>query len=152
YFAYGSNLWEHQMRQRCPTSKAIGLAKLKGCRWFISETGSANIEQDSEAETFGFLYSIKPADEAVLDSREGVPDRHTKVVVVVSFWPDATSEFAERKAQQVEALVYIDRKNLQTGQPKKEYIYRMNQGIQDAIAKGMPQEYVQDVMRKYIPE
>lgn len=156
YFAHGSNLWEHQMQQRCPTSRIIGLAKVKGYRWFISSTGSANIEQDSEAETFGLLYSIKPADEAVLDSREGVPDRHTKEINVVSLWSQSTTgSHDEGDPQQVEegnALVYIDRKNLQDGQPKKEYIYRMNQGIQDAVARGMPQAYVDGVMRKYMPE
>ena len=36
--------------------------------------------------------------------------------------------------------------------PKKEYIYRMNQGIADAVKMGVPEKYVEEVMRKFIPE
>ncbi|KAK4501161.1 hypothetical protein PRZ48_006967 [Zasmidium cellare] len=147
YFAYGSNLWEHQMQQRCPASKLIGVARLEGHRWFISSTGSANITADSGAETFGLVYSLQPTDKAVLDSREGVPDRHSKETATVSL---STPTGAGK--QEVEALVYIDDKHLQPGQPKGQYVYRMNQSISDAIKRGMPEGYVRDVLRAFIPE
>ena len=36
--------------------------------------------------------------------------------------------------------------------PKREYIYRMNKGIDDAVDEGVPEKYVEKVMRKFIPE
>lgn len=49
-------------------------------------------------------------------------------------------------------LVYIDRERLSADRPKKEYIYRMNMGIRDAMKMGVPKEYVDEVMRKFIPD
>jgi hypothetical protein len=51
-----------------------------------------------------------------------------------------------------EMLVYVDRKRTTPDVPREEYVYRMNQGIRDALALGVPEEYVRDVMRKFIPE
>ena len=48
-------------------------------------------------------------------------------------------------------LVYIDRNRTTNSEPKKEYIHRMNEGIRDALAMGVPKKYVQDIMRKFIP-
>ena len=35
-FAYGSNMWDAQMAKRCPQSKKIGVARLRGYRWIVS--------------------------------------------------------------------------------------------------------------------
>lgn len=43
YFAYGSNLRDAQMAARCPDSRKIGLARLRGYRWIITTRGYANI-------------------------------------------------------------------------------------------------------------
>jgi len=43
YFGYGSNLWLHQMSQRCPESKYLGVGRLNGFRWNISPRGYANV-------------------------------------------------------------------------------------------------------------
>jgi gamma-glutamylcyclotransferase len=49
-------------------------------------------------------------------------------------------------------LVYIDRQRTTPDVPRKEYIYRMNQGISDAIKLGMPQDYVDGAIRRFIPQ
>ena len=49
-------------------------------------------------------------------------------------------------------LVYIDRERTAPSEPKEEYVYRMNKGIDDALALGVPKKYVDEVMRKFIPE
>jgi gamma-glutamylcyclotransferase len=49
-------------------------------------------------------------------------------------------------------LVYIDRNRTEPEIPKREYVYRMNMGIRDAMAEGMPADYVNDVLRKFIPD
>lgn len=48
-------------------------------------------------------------------------------------------------------LVYINREMTDEGEILKEYISRMNCGIKDAIKEGLPREYVEQVLRRWIP-
>ncbi len=58
----------------------------------------------------------------------------------------------EVNPERVPMLVYIDFSRVEDSTPKKEYVYRMNQGIEDALKEGVPKEYIERVMRKFIPE
>lgn len=104
YFAFGSNLWQHQMSLRCPSSPFIGLARLRGYKWFINARGYANIapippsdEQQSQPEDYttevwGLVYTLSPPDEAQLDRNEGVPEAYQKEFVAgIDFWPAAAA-------------------------------------------------------------
>ncbi|KAF2164478.1 hypothetical protein M409DRAFT_25356 [Zasmidium cellare ATCC 36951] len=185
YFGYGSNLWRHQMRKRCPTSKYLGIARLKSYKWIIYDRGYANIveikddedktiwKHDYRKEVWGLVYSLEPSDEARLDVNEGVPIAYTKEWIECEFWPTSESNddaFASeqfpnelesakgkpdtsKEPKKVEMLVYINREGTDgDNDSKKEYIYRMNMGIKDALKEGMPNEYVKQVLREYIPE
>ncbi|KAI5243148.1 hypothetical protein E4T43_04334 [Aureobasidium subglaciale] len=163
YFGYGSNLWQHQMHMRCPTSEYLGIARLDNYRWMINDRGYANVvqvEANSSAEpsysnvVYGLVYSLQPSDEEDLDMNEGVPFAYTKENLPVSFWPkEKEGEFIDphKHAKKQDMLVYIDRERLVDDKPKHEYIYRMNMGIHDALKEGVPEDYVQEVMRKFIP-
>lgn len=48
-------------------------------------------------------------------------------------------------------LVYINREMTDEGEIRKEYISRMNCGIKDAVKEGLPTEYVEQVLRRWIP-
>lgn len=48
-------------------------------------------------------------------------------------------------------LVYINREMTDEGEIQKEYISRMNCGIKDAVKEGLPREYVEQVLRRWIP-
>jgi hypothetical protein len=49
--------------------------------------------------------------------------------------------------------VYVDNNNVTEGDPKDEYIGRMNVAIDEVVKDwGMPQWYVDGVLRNYIPE
>ncbi|KAK4552289.1 hypothetical protein LTR86_010459 [Recurvomyces mirabilis] len=170
YFGYGSNLWKHQMQQRCPTSKFLGIARLNGYKWIINERGYANVVQieskedgdeegkkhDYGEEVWGLVYSLEKKDETNLDRNEGVPRAYTKEWMQVDYWKASTEPddlaCQERKAKKVDMLVYINRKQISEAEPKEEYIYRINMGIKDAVKEGMPEEYVRQVMRRFIPE
>ena len=163
YFGYGSNLWLHQMHQRCPTSKYLGIARLNDYRWQINERGYANVVEITDSkgekhsykdEVWGLVYSLETKDEKNLDRNEGVPIAYTKEDLEVDFWEAGhnTPPEVEKKPKQVKMLVYINRKMVSPDKPKKEYIYRMNMGIKDAVEEGVPTEYVKQVMRKFIPE
>lgn len=161
YFGYGSNLWLHQMSTRCPTSTYLGVARLPHYTWLINSRGYANIvERNSSAPSYsdhvyGLVYSLLPSDEKQLDRNEGVPVAYTKELIRCEFWPGNTYEKVNTSsppAETREMLVYIDRNRTTPDVPRDEYVYRMNQGIRDALERGVPAEYVRDFMRKFIPE
>ena len=173
YFGYGSNLWRQQMEQRCPHSEYKGVARLNDYKWLIDERGYANVVEISrhkteteedlsvpsaksyEDEVWGLVYTLQPSDEARLDRNEGVPVAYTKEWLVCDFWPVKDGDGPANltvKPEQVDMLVYINREQVTPSAPKKEYIYRMNKGIDDAVDEGVPEKYVEKVMRKFIPE
>lgn len=136
YFAYGSNLWQQQMQNRCPGSQNIGMGVLKGFRWIISTRGYANIIESSSDEVHGVIYKISAPDEDSLDVCEGVHlGCYTKETIrVVSI------------DQTVECLVYID-PITDEGNPKAEYVERINKGISDT---NLPADYVHTHIRRFI--
>tara|TARA_R110002003_G_scaffold193_15_gene15041 strand:+ start:9780 stop:10421 length:642 start_codon:yes stop_codon:yes gene_type:complete len=172
YFGYGSNLWLHQMSIRCPDAKYLGIARLNNYTWIINDRGYANVvdipsppttaqSDEYDNTVYGLVYSLTPADEVRLDRNEGVPIAYTKEHLDCDFWsagapstPDSRhAKIDTRKAPDCsrEMLVYIDRQRVTADEPRREYIYRMNRGIADAVELGVPEEYVERVMRKFIP-
>lgn len=167
YLGYGSNLWQAQMDRRCPTSEYLGIGRLNGCRWMINERGYANVVNTSEPArmlpgssipitnvSYGLVYSLQPKDEEGLDINEGVPIAYEKEYLSADFWPirnDGKPIDVRDRPEKVDMLVYINRKQVTDSKPKDEYVYRMNMGIKDAIKEGVPQEYVDKTMRRFIP-
>ncbi|KAK5118478.1 hypothetical protein LTR62_002993 [Meristemomyces frigidus] len=166
YFGYGSNLWREQMEQRCPTSQYQGIARLQGYAWIINERGYANIvelagklshgEDDGTVgnEVWGLVYSLEAKDERNLDRSEGVPYAYTKECLTVDYWHfdhDGKGRRVE-ESRKLEMLVYIDRVRVSVARPRDEYVVRMNKGIEDALVMGVPKEYVEEVLRKFIAE
>lgn len=171
-----SNLWLSQMHLRCPQSTYVGTARLPGYKWIIDTRGYANIVQTSspshspsnpnpntntnstEDEVWGLVYTLTPPDERNLDKNEGVPVAYTKENLTVEFFPASSSpssspsSSASESAKRIPALVYIDRTRTAESEPKQEYIYRMNRGIEDALRMGVPEEYVERVLRRFIPD
>ncbi|KAK1833067.1 gamma-glutamylcyclotransferase [Podospora conica] len=158
YLGYGSNLWQDQMARRCPASPFTGVGRLRGYRWIINSRGYANIvptHADAD-EVWGLTYELPPADEAQLDINEGVPHAYEKRTLAVEFWPKGTlppGDATPPPASTVEMLVYIDfkRNSGEGNRPRDEYVHRMNRGIRDALREGVPQGYVDGVVRGYVP-
>lgn len=183
------------MHQRCPSSKFLGIVRLKGFRWIIYQRGFANIVEveshkeeegtekgDYRNEVWGMMYSLEEEDEKLLDEREGVPVAYRKEWIECEFWTvpevaaasasssreeevskeDVKKEVKEEKKKRKPAditkrpgkekmLVYINREMTDEGEIRKEYISRMNCGIKDAVQEGLPREYVEQVLRRWIP-
>jgi len=147
YFGYGSNLWLDQMARRCPESKLVGLGIFRGWKWFINNRGYANVIRSPEDLVYGLVYEISPSDEASLDRAEGVPLVYSKKTM------DIELQLAGNGRKSVaQSLVYIDESRVDEGPPKEEYIHRMNMGIKDAAARGLPRWYIDKYMRKFIPD
>lgn len=51
----------------------------------------------------------------------------------------------------IRGLVYVDQMRTQPGKINQEYIGRMNRAIRESVELGIPQAWVDAVMRKYIP-
>lgn len=175
YFGFGSNLWLEQMHIRCPSSTYIGLARLNNYKWIINDRGYANVVElpssqktstspfNSSAEdystvVYGMVYTLTPTDEAQLDKNEGVPVAYTKELLECDFWsadpesPLNPIDTTQPPSSSPKMLVYIDRQRVTPSKPRDEYVYRMNQGIRDALMVGVPKRYVEQVMREHIPE
>lgn len=149
------------MATRCPTSTYLGIARLPHYTWLINDRGYANVVEANSSsshysdEVYGLVYSLLPEDEKRLDRNEGVPIAYTKELIACEFWPGENHEKIDTGVPPLEKtsmLVYIDRSRTTPDKPREEYVYRMNQGIRDAVERGVPEEYVRDVMRKFIPE
>lgn len=153
------------MHIRCPTSTYLGVARLPNYHWIINDRGYANVvetppsttqnpQEDYSDVVFGLVYGLEPEDEQRLDKNEGVPEAYTKEELSCDFWRGTTERRVDTGREpdaKVKMLVYIDQKRVEADEPRKEYIYRMNKGIADALGRGVPEQYVEDVMRKFIP-
>ena len=143
------------MSLRCPSSQFLGVGRLPEYCWIINDRGYANVvSATSEASVYGLVYSLTPSDEGALDRNEGVPYAYTKEILPVNFWGSKDGSVLVdigMDAETREVLVYIDRKRTNDDKPKEEYIYRMNMGIKDGVRHGIPRDYVDQVLRKYIP-
>ena len=99
-------------------------------------------------------YELREQDEATLDLNEGVPECYEKLVLAVELWPSSASERVDVRnvrPESREMLVYVDRGRIEPAQPRAEYVHRMNFGLVDALACGVPASYVDGVVRKFIP-
>ena len=125
------------MQHRCPDHRIVGRGSAKGYRWIISKRGYANIVKSDEDEVHGVIYEISESDECSLDRCEGVDcGGYRKEMIVV-----------ESEGQCRECLVYVDFIE-EEGEPREEYIERVNKGISDS---GLPSRYVDGCVRKFIP-
>ena len=158
YFGYGSNLWLHQMSLRCPSSAYVGVARLPRYRWIINSRGYANIVSSTSAadEVYGLVYTLTHTDETQLDINEGVPHCYTKEIMRVELWAPESRDTGDTatgatQCREADLLVYIDQHRKIEDIPKQEYVHRMNMGVRDALEMGIPKDYIDQVIRKFIP-
>jgi gamma-glutamylcyclotransferase len=77
YFAYGSNMNWNQMRERCPSSRFVGIAVLRDHKLaFTRESvnrgcGVADVVAEDGAQVWGVVYEIADLDVGKLDTSEG---------------------------------------------------------------------------------
>ncbi|MDI1488057.1 MAG: hypothetical protein OHK93_007331 [Ramalina farinacea] len=148
------------MRLRCPSSTYKGVGRLQNYSWIINERGYANVVLSNASpsssppeEVYGLIYSLEPSDERSLDRNEGVPHVYGKKMINIQYWPATSDEPVDisSKPERKDMLVYVDYDRVKEAKPKQEYIHRMNEGIRDALAAGVPKEYVATILRKFIP-
>lgn len=95
---------------------------------------------------YGLVYRINAKDEKLLDGYEGVPIAYEKKMLTVEHLGVGGEQ------SKIRALVYVNDTLKEEGPIRTEYIYRMNMAIKDAIAEGVPQEYIDKYLRPFVPE
>ncbi|KAI0837112.1 hypothetical protein F5Y06DRAFT_92183 [Hypoxylon sp. FL0890] len=112
---------------------------------------------------YGILYRMHPDDEYTLDRLEVVPWVYERVLVNVTrvsaptaktMCEDETGDPLKKakKTEEVQAYAYVDFSKTLSTVAKGEYVDRMNRGISEAMDQwGLPQSYVDAVMRHFVP-
>lgn len=124
----------------------------------------------SEDTVYGVLYEMDLRDEKRLDGFEGIDtnaeDADGEAIDVdvrpkeqgngsynkwfveanVLKWLDGRDD-----SEAVTALVYVDENCVTLSGPNFEYIARMNRGIRESVELGVSQQWVDEVIRKFIP-
>ena len=121
YFAYGSNMDEYQMSNRCPGAKIAGMGRLEGYRFLINSRGVATIVPAPGHEVRGVIWMLNKEHERSLDGYEGVQyGTYNKVTLKITL----------EDGQLVFALFYIA-KDSQPGRPRPGYLEKIVRAAQD---------------------
>ena len=118
YLAYGSNMSEEQMNERCNDHQLVGPVFLKDyCLNFrASSTGYyATLDEKKDHQVAGILWLISKEDESILDGYEGVESACYYKKTVSVDW----------KNEMVDALVYLIPESREQGQPPQWYVQRI---------------------------
>jgi len=131
YFAYGSNLNQKQMLERCPDSKPRFVATLPNYKLvFVGWSrqwrgGVASIKPFRGERVPGAIYEISDRDLRRLDScegyREGYPGDYNRLNVTVF----------DEKGESIAATTYIKARQSEETPPSQEYLSIMQQGYRD---------------------
>ena len=120
YFAFGSNLYQKQMKKRCKDSKYIGCHKLKGYKLVFRHMyyggGVADVERKKNSEVLGAIYRISKKDEKKLDVYEDFPILYKKLYF---------------KYYNKKVMTYIMNKKTQFRYPTERYLNVIKQGYKD---------------------
>ena len=124
YFAYGSNLNQKQMKERCPDSKPLFTAVLPNYKLvFVGWSrqwrgGVASIKSFRGERVRGAIYEVTEACLQRLDRYESGYNR-LKVTVV------------GEDDEPIEATTYVKTGRLEDATPSKEYLAIIQQGLRD---------------------
>jgi len=127
YFAYGSNLNQRQMLERCPDSEPKFIATLPNYKMvFVGWSrqwrgGVASIRPFRGERVPGAIYEVSDRDLKRLDSYEGYPRSYTRLNITVF----------DEGGEPIKAITYIKSGQSDEAQPSKEYLALIQQGYRD---------------------
>ncbi len=125
--AYGSNLNEARMRQRCPGAEVFGKSVIVGYRMLFKQsmTGAyATIEQDANSCVPVLIYRMTAADEARLDRFEGYPKYYYKREFFLPVWNLKGHRLKKRRT----CIAYIMHEHRLLGEPSTDYFRLLDDG------------------------
>jgi gamma-glutamylcyclotransferase len=118
YFAYGSNMDQNQMKDRCPDSKLISKAFLKDYKLAFTifspkrQCGCADVIKSVGDEVWGLVYEVTKDDLEKLDEFEMHPIKYKRF----------TTKVINKSGEEIEVETYeVVEKSLEHLKPSKEY-------------------------------
>jgi gamma-glutamylcyclotransferase (GGCT)/AIG2-like uncharacterized protein YtfP len=133
YFAYGLNMDVAGMRDRCPRSLPLGLARLPRHRFIVTTDGYASVVRDPRESVHGVLWDCALGDIRTLDKFE---DLASGLYVKIS-QPVIVEGGAKR------ALIYVGRSG-EIGRPRPGYL---EQVVAAGKERGLPEAYLAGMTR-----
>ena len=150
YFAYGSNMDEWQMRQRCPGAKFKFVAKME--RWRLCFPrfskkrcgGVASIEQAEGETVWGVVFEIPDAELPLLDKSEGYdPKRPSNKNSYNRVEMQVTDTGGERH----KCHVYVANADKPYRPSRDCYLNYIIRGAEEHQARGIPASYIQELKK-----
>jgi gamma-glutamylcyclotransferase len=141
YFAYGTDLWHHQLLTRCPNAKYIGIGRLRHWQWQINTKGYANIieapmpdtydasilrwlgplmanqggdPREDDWRTYGAVWAISDDEAKKIAELEKVGECYTKEESYVEYWSAANGAgpiSVLKRPRRVKVMFHVDRTN-----------------------------------------
>jgi gamma-glutamylcyclotransferase (GGCT)/AIG2-like uncharacterized protein YtfP len=133
YFAYGANMDVAGMRERCPRSTPLGLARLPRHRFIITTDGYASVLRDPRESVHGVLWDCALGDIRTLDKFEELASG----LYIKINQPVVVEGGAKR------ALIYVGR-SAQIGKPRPGYLESV---IASARNWALPEAYLASMNR-----
>jgi len=123
-------------------NKFVGSAIIiGGWKWFIGNLGWVNIAKSPDDLAYGLVYEISLGNEDKMDKEmEGYTKQTVRIELEVN-----------GKKTLEQGLIYLDKNNLEDGTPRDSFITVMNVAIKDAVARGVPQWWIDEYIRKFVP-
>ncbi len=148
YFAYGSNMDWDQMRDRCPSARFVGVAKLPGHKLAFSRRstkrncGVADAVADQGTSVWGIVYEVDDRDVGRLDAAEGYSPGRAKN----AYRREERHVFVDgEESKSLTAAVYFAIPEENPPRPNKAYKLQILKG---ANYWHLPQEYLRDVLER----
>lgn len=137
YFAYASNMYRQQVKQRAGEPKQEKIARLDGYELNFDKiarggTGTANLVIAPDKVVWGVLYRLTEQQLKALDRFEGVPEHYRRSEVNVT----------DGEGKKVAAQVYLARKVRKGLKPDRQYLQRITQGAEE---HNLPADYIQQL-------
>lgn len=129
YFAYGSNMDEAWMTDRCPHAELVDVIAVPGWRFALDSSGAATILPDEASSVEGLLWSVTPEDIRSLDRHEGIKSGCYRKETL-------PMDICGRKQM---ALVYLSNREPIQRDRRKDYMPRV---VQAATVHGLSREYI----------
>lgn len=174
YFAYGSNMDEEQMKERCPKSEVLGIGYLSGYKLGFTrfsekrQSAVADILVSPDDNVWGLIYEVPEADMERLDHFEGAPDAYQRIYKKVYQYKSPTIEDMRqwfymgntktksdnhhkdpKNYKTVDCFTYeVAHKNFQVGPPTVEYMDKLTT---PAVTHNFP-DYYQEMLNGFMED
>ncbi len=112
-------------------------------KWIVNTRGYVNIIPSPGDVVYGFVFILSESDEKKMDNQEG--EGYTKRYDL------KLDLLTPRKVGSIKPLIYIDVNRKDESAPYEEMLVSWNSGIKDGLENGIPEDYFEKYLRRFVP-